>query len=60
MKDLRDSDVYFLTVAQYLQPTPPHYSFMRYMPEEDYRHIERQAYQKGFTIVSASPLTHSS
>lgn len=60
MNDLRSADVDFLTVGQYLQPTPKHYPVMAYLPPKAYTLIERAAYRKGFLLVSASPLTRSS
>ncbi len=60
MNDLRSADVDFLTVGQYLQPTPKHYPVMAYLPPKAYTLIERAAYRKGFLYVSASPLTRSS
>ena len=60
MNDLRSADVDFLTVGQYLQPTPKHYPVMSYLPPKAYTLIERSAYRKGFLHVSASPLTRSS
>ena len=60
MNDLRCADVDFLTVGQYLQPTPKHYPVMAYLPPKAYTLIERAAQRKGFLHVSASPLTRSS
>ncbi len=60
MNDLRSADVDFLTVGQYLQPTPKHYPVMSYLPPKAYTLIERAAIRKGFLHVSASPLTRSS
>ncbi|PPE05627.1 lipoyl synthase [Holospora curviuscula] len=60
MNDLREAEVDFLTIGQYLQPTPRHHPVVRYVEEEEYKRLERRAYQKGFLMVSASPLTRSS
>ncbi|ETZ07461.1 lipoyl synthase [Holospora obtusa F1] len=60
MNDLREADVDFLTIGQYLQPTPHHHPVMRYIPPKEYIELERRAYQKKFLMVSASPFTRSS
>ena len=60
MNDLREAEVDFLTIGQYLQPTPRHHPVIRYVEEEEYKRLEQRAYQKGFLMVSASPLTRSS
>ena len=60
MDDLRSADVDFLTVGQYLQPTPKHHAVARFVTPEEFQGYERAAYGKGFLMVSASPLTRSS
>jgi lipoic acid synthetase len=60
MDDLRAADVDFLTIGQYLRPTPHHIAVARYVPPEDFADYERDALAKGFLVVSASPLTRSS
>jgi lipoic acid synthetase len=60
MDDLRVADVDFLTVGQYLRPTPRHASVVRYMPPEEFAELEQEARERGFLLVSASPLTRSS
>jgi lipoic acid synthetase len=60
MDDLRSADVDFLTVGQYLQPTPKHHALARFVTPDEFDSIKRQAYGKGFLMVSASPLTRSS
>jgi lipoic acid synthetase len=60
MDDLRSADVDFLTIGQYLQPSRKHHPVMRYVPLEEFKALETIAYAKGFSMVSASPLTRSS
>lgn len=60
MDDLREADVDFLTVGQYLRPTPRHATVERYMPPEEFAELEQEARDRGFLQVSASPLTRSS
>ena len=60
MDDLRAAKVDFLTIGQYLQPTPNHASLKRYVTPDEFNFLERKARTKGFLMVSASPLTRSS
>jgi lipoic acid synthetase len=60
MDDLRAADVDFLTIGQYLQPTPKHHRVDRFVPPAEFETYRTLAYGKGFLMVSASPLTRSS
>ena len=60
MDDMRSAGVDFLTIGQYLQPTPRHHPLERYVPPEEFEDYARMARAKGFLMVSASPLTRSS
>lgn len=60
MDDLRAAGVDFLTVGQYLQPTPKHAPVDRFWTPEEFEGLEKMARAKGFLMVSASPLTRSS
>lgn len=60
MDDLRCADVDFLTIGQYLQPTPQHYPVRAYVSDEQFSLYKDMAFAKGFLMVSASPLTRSS
>ncbi len=60
MDDQRAAGVDFLTIGQYLQPTPRHAKIDRYLRPEEFQKFEKIAYSKGFLKVSASPLTRSS
>jgi lipoyl synthase len=60
MDDLRAAEVDFLTIGQYLQPSPKHHPVMRFVPPEEFKTLSTIAYAKGFAMVSASPLTRSS
>ncbi len=60
MDDLRAADVDFLTIGQYLQPTPKHHRVDRFVPPEEFGSYRRLALGKGFLMVAASPLTRSS
>lgn len=60
MDDLRSAQVDFLTIGQYLQPTPKHHIVDRFVTPEEFEYYKKMAYGKGFLMVSSSPLTRSS
>ncbi len=60
MDDMRAAGIDFLTVGQYLQPTPKHAPVMHFWTPEEFETLEKMARAKGFLMVSASPLTRSS
>ena len=60
MDDMRVADIDFLTIGQYLQPTPKHHAVDRFVHPDEFSAYESAAYGKGFLMVSATPLTRSS
>lgn len=60
MDDMRAANVDFLTIGQYLQPTPKHHEVMRFVHPDEFADYEKMARGKGFLMVSATPLTRSS
>jgi lipoic acid synthetase len=60
MDDLRAADVDFLTIGQYLRPTPDHVSVERYVTPAEFARLREKGLAKGFILVSSSPLTRSS
>ncbi len=60
MDDLRAAEVDFLTIGQYLQPTPKHHAVERFVTPEEFDSYRKHAQGKGFLMVAASPLTRSS
>jgi lipoic acid synthetase len=60
MDDLREANVDFITIGQYLRPTQRHLPMDRYVTPEEFDDYARAAREKGFLMVSSSPLTRSS
>ena len=60
MDDLRTASVDFLTIGQYLQPSPKHYPLNRYYTPQEFEELKNIALSKGFLLVASSPLTRSS
>lgn len=60
MDDLRAANVDFMTIGQYLQPTPKHHPLIDFITPQAFDDYATMARGKGFLMVSASPLTRSS
>jgi lipoic acid synthetase len=60
MDDLREADVDFFTIGQYLQPTRKHAAIDRFVTPEEFNIYKARAEEKGFLLVASSPLTRSS
>ena len=60
MDDMRSADVDFLTIGQYLQPTPKHANVEEFVTPDAFAAYSAIARAKGFLLVSATPLTRSS
>jgi lipoic acid synthetase len=60
MDDLREANVDFITIGQYLRPTQQHLPMDRYVTPAEFEDYARAAREKGFLMVSSSPLTRSS
>lgn len=60
MDDMRSADVDFLTMGQYLQPTPRHAKVIDFVTPQSFDAYAAIARAKGFLLVASSPLTRSS
>ena len=60
MDDMRSADVDFLTMGQYLQPTPKHATVEEFVTPKAFDAYASIARAKGFLMVASSPLTRSS
>ena len=60
MDDMRTADVDFLTLGQYLQPTPRHAKVEEFVEPKTFAAYGAIARAKGFLQVASSPLTRSS
>ena len=60
LDNMRAAQIDFLTIGQYLQPTPKHHAVDRFVHPDEFAAYETVAYGKGFLMVSATPLTRSS
>ncbi len=60
MDDMRSADVDFITMGQYLQPTPKHAAVADFVHPQVFSAYGAVARAKGFLQVAATPLTRSS
>jgi lipoyl synthase len=60
MDDMRSADVDFLTLGQYLQPTPRHAKVEEFVTPTTFDAYAAIARAKGFLLVASTPLTRSS
>lgn len=60
MDDMRAADIDFITIGQYLQPTPKHAAVEHFWTPEEFESLEKMARNKGFLMASCTPLTRSS
>ena len=60
MDDLISAKVDFLTIGQYLQPSPKHFPLQKYYHPDEFKELGEIAKSKGFLLVSSTPLTRSS
>ena len=60
MDDMRSADVDFITMGQYLQPTPKHAAVADFVTPQVFSAYGAVARAKGFLQVAATPLTRSS
>ena len=60
MDDMRAANIDFITIGQYLQPTPKHAPVAKWWTPEEFEELEKMARRKGFLMASCTPLTRSS
>ncbi len=60
MRDLREQGVDFLTIGQYLQPTPKHLPVVEFIHPEQFAAYEELGLELGFVYVASGPLVRSS
>ena len=60
MDDMRSADIDFITMGQYLQPTPKHAKVEEFVTPKQFAAYGSIARAKGFLQVASSPLTRSS
>lgn len=60
LADLCEAGCDFLTLGQYLQPSPEHLPVVRYVPPDEFDELGAMARSLGFTRVASGPFVRSS
>ncbi len=60
LADLRESNVDFLTIGQYLRPTKKNLPVVKYIPPKAFDELKERALSMGFSHVASGPLVRSS
>ncbi|MCW8916024.1 MAG: lipoyl synthase [Magnetovibrio sp.] len=60
MDDMRSANIDFMTIGQYLQPTPKHAPIDRFVTPDEFEEYKKIGLSKGFLHVASSPMTRSS
>ena len=60
LADLRSVGCDFLTLGQYLQPSPRHLAVLRYLPPAEFDELGSVARKLGFVEVASGPFVRSS
>ncbi len=60
LQDMREADIDFVTIGQYMRPTKKHLSIKRFVPPEEFAEIGEFATNIGFKGVASAPLVRSS
>ena len=60
IRDLKEADVDFLTIGQYLQPTKEHVEIKKYYTPKEFDYFKNFALSMSFKHVESGPLVRSS
>ena len=60
LRDLKSNGVDFVTIGQYLRPTPRHLPVVRYYPPSEFDALREIGESMGFAMVASGPFVRSS
>ena len=60
LKDMKDSNIDFVTIGQYLQPSIHHEKVHKFYSPEEFKSLYNACLNLGFKMISSSPMTRSS
>ncbi len=60
LRDLKTHDVDFVTMGQYLRPTPRHLTVQKYYHPDEFEELKRIGEEIGFSLVTSGPFVRSS
>ncbi len=60
MQELLDAESKYLSIGQYLQPTPKHENIVKYIQPNEFELLRKIGMKMGFKYIKSSPYTRSS
>ena len=60
LKDMKDSNIDFVTIGQYLQPSVHHEKVHKFYSPDEFNSLYNVCLKLGFKMISSSPMTRSS
>ena len=60
LKDMKDSNIDFVTIGQYLQPSVHHEKVHKFYSPDEFKNLYNVCLKLGFKMISSSPMTRSS
>ncbi len=60
LKDMKDSNIDFVTIGQYLQPSIHHEKVHKFYSPDEFKSLYNVCLKLGFKMISSSPMTRSS
>ena len=60
MHDMRENNVDFITIGQYLQPSKKHIPVIKFVEPDKFSVLKEKGLSLGFTVVESGPLVRSS
>ena len=60
LKDMKDSNIDFVTIGQYLQPSVHHEKVHKFYSPDEFKSLYNVCLKLGFKMISSSPMTRSS
>ena len=60
LRDLKAHGVDFVTMGQYLRPTPRHLAVQKYYHPDEFEELKREGEKLGFAMVASGPFVRSS
>ena len=60
LRDMKNSNIDFVTIGQYLQPSIHHEKVHKFYTPEEFKSLYNVCLNMGFKMISSSPMTRSS
>lgn len=60
LTDLREHEIDFVTIGQYLRPSPRHLDVQKYYSPQEFEELKQYGKQLGFSMIASGPFVRSS